>query len=246
MYRAIGIIPARMESTRFPGKPLAPIAGNPMLRHVCDAVSRSRTLYPHSVASDSPEIIEACKAWGVPTIPTSRSCLTGTERVHDALRHLSNREGDIVVNVQGDEPTIRPESLDALVETFADTRVNIASLYYCPVQASDIGDRNRVKVLVGADGNALFFTRTATAPLWRLYGVHVGVYAYRRDVLTRLVRLPQSGDLEQVAWMQNGYGIRMVETGYETAAVDAPEDVERVEEIIRRQGIIAPAQCTRA
>ena len=234
MYRAIGIIPARMESTRFPGKPLAEIAGRPMLWHVCKNVAQSKMIYPHYVATDSPEIIEACASWGVGTIPTARSCRTGTERVHDAMRQLSDREGDIIVNIQGDEPTIRPESLDALTEAFADTRVKIASLYYCPVQASDIGDRNRVKVLVDGSGDALFFTRTATAPLWRLYGVHVGVYAYRREILSKLVKLPQSGDLEQVVWMQSGYAIRMVETGYATASVDAPEDVARVEEIILR------------
>ena len=232
--RFIGVIPARMESTRFPGKPLALIAGKPMLWRVCRAVAQARMIYPWYVATDSAEILAACKAWEVKTIPTARACRTGTERVADAMRHLSSHEGDIVINIQGDEPTIRPESLDALVESFADTRVKIASLYYCPVQASDIGDRNRVKVLVDGSGDALFFTRTATAPLWRLYGVHVGVYAYRREILSKLVKLPQSGDLEQVVWMQSGYAIRMVETGYATASVDAPEDVARVEEIILR------------
>ena len=229
--RFIGIIPARMESTRFPGKPLAPICGRPMLRHVWEAVTASKSITPYFVATDSPNIIEYCTANNIAYIETSRVCRSGTERCHDAMRSLAMRDlDDIVVNIQCDEPMIRPESLDALCRAFNDPAVAVASLYFKSANATGISDRNRVKVLIGESGDALAFTRSVTAPhLWRIYGRHVGVYAYRRDILPRLVKMEPVGDLEQLAWMRERIAVRMVEMGYETVAVDRPEDVAEVE-----------------
>jgi 3-deoxy-manno-octulosonate cytidylyltransferase (CMP-KDO synthetase) len=228
--RFIGIIPVRMESVRFPGKPLAPIAGRPMLRHVWDAVAASKSIYPYFVATDSRNIIDYCTAEKIAYIETARTCRNGTERCHDAMRSLAQRDpDDIVVNVQGDEPLVRPESLDALCRAFT-PETRIASLYFKPATPRFVGDRNRVKVLVGESGDALAFTRAATAPgLWRLYGQHVGVYAYRRDLLPRLVKMEPVGDLEQLAWMRERIAVRMVEIDYETHAVDRPEDIAEVE-----------------
>jgi 3-deoxy-manno-octulosonate cytidylyltransferase (CMP-KDO synthetase) len=228
--RFIGIIPARMASTRFPGKPLAPIAGKPMLRHVWDAVAASKSITPFYVATDSAEIADYCEQNKITYIETARTCRNGTERCHDAMRSLAMRDpDDIVVNVQGDEPLIRPESLDALCQAFT-SEVKIASLYFVPSAPAFCADRNRVKVLVGESGDALAFTRSVTASgLWKLYGQHIGVYAYRRDLLPRLVKMEPVGDLEQLAWMRERIPVRMVKIGYETVAVDRPEDVAEVE-----------------
>lgn len=228
--RFIGIIPVRMESVRFPGKPLTPIAGKAMVHRVYDAIVASRSIWPYYIATDSAEIEDYCRREKLNYILTARTCRNGTERCHDAMRQLAMRDpDDVVVNIQGDEPLIRPESLDALAQAFA-PEVNIASLYFMPTAPEFMGDRNRVKVLVGESGDALAFTRQATAmALWKLYGQHVGVYAYRRDLLARLIKMEPVGDLEQLAWMRERIPVRMVEIGYETWAVDRPEDVAEVE-----------------
>ena len=227
--RAIGVIPARMASTRFPGKPLAKIGGREMLLRVWDVVSASRLLWPNYVATPDHEIALLCIRERIPFIVTAAACSTGTERVIDAMRQPSFKEGDVVVNVQGDEPTVRPESLDALVEAFADPEVNIASLYFHPENAAGISDRNRVKVLVDEAGDALCFTRSASAPMWRLYGIHVGVYAFRRRLFSVLREIPPDVDLEQNAWMRAGLRLHMIEIPYATAPVDCPGDVAGVE-----------------
>ena len=229
--RTIGIIPARMASTRFPGKPLAQIHGKSMLLHVWMAAGMgSAILDPVFVATADKEIIDWCEFIGIKYIVTRSDCRNGTERCHDAMRQLSNQPGDVVMNVQADEPMIRPESLDALARAFDDPAVDIASLCFAPKSARMMSDRNRVKVLVGEGSDALGFARSITAaPLWELYRIHVGVYAYRRAVLRRLAGMEPIGDLEQLAWMQAGYRIRMIEIPYKTIAVDAPGDIAKVE-----------------
>jgi len=229
--RFIGIIPVRMGSKRFPGKPLTSICGKPMLYHVWGAALMSQMIEPLFIATADKEIIEWCEFIGLKYIITRADCRNGTERCHDVMRQLAMRDpDDIVINVQGDEPMIRPESLDALARAFNDPAVQIASLYFRPSSLAFGSDPNRVKVLVGGNGDAFSFSRTmGTAYLWRLYGQHVGVYAYRRDVLAKLITYAPEGDLEQCAWMRHGYRIRMVEIPYQTMAVDAPKDVARVE-----------------
>jgi 3-deoxy-manno-octulosonate cytidylyltransferase (CMP-KDO synthetase) len=231
--RFIGIIPARMESTRFRGKPLAQLGPRPMIWHVWAAALKSRSLEPIYIATADMDIINWCERVGAKYILTSPSCRNGTERVAQAVRQLAFRDpDDIVVNVQADEPMIRPESLDALCIAFNDPRVQITSIYFKPASPGFIANHNRVKVLVGADGNALAFTRSvASAHLWRLYGQHVGVYAYRRGVLDRLVELTPSEGLEQLAWMDAGYAVRMVEIPYATISVDTPEDLNDVKRV---------------
>jgi 3-deoxy-manno-octulosonate cytidylyltransferase (CMP-KDO synthetase) len=230
--RAIGIIPARMASTRFPGKPLALINGKPMIWHVWQAALYAKKVFPHYVATDSPTVFAACRELSISCLSTSPNCRSGTERCHDAMRHLKNLEGDIVINIQGDEPLIRSVSLDDLVLAFEDPDVKIASLCFSPTGADFIFNTNRVKVLVGDDGDAISFKRALGEIGWYLYKQHVGVYAYRRDVLAQLVRLEPVGDLEQLAWMAAGYRIRMLEIFYETVAVDEPLDVARAERVM--------------
>lgn len=231
--RAIGIIPARMGSTRFPGKPLAKILGLPMLGWVYEAAKDSQLLFQTYVATPDLEIKEFCEASRIPYIITARECRNGTERVHDAMRHLAARDEDeVIVNIQGDEPAIRPESLDLLVRAFQDPRTEIATLYR-PGIAGASRDTNRVKVVVQDSGDAFSFSRRPPhKALLKAAGLHIGVYAYRRQILAELAELIPAGDLEQTAWMTAGRKIRMVPIDYDTAAVDSPEDLARAEEAI--------------
>lgn len=231
--RVIGIIPARMASTRFPGKPLAPIAGKPMLWHVYHAAGGSRFLSSIFVATADKEIIDWCEFFGVKYIITRSDCRNGTERCNDAMRQLAQRDpDDIVINIQCDEPLIRPESLDALAQLFNDPKVEIASLCFAPSGKNYISNPNRVKVLVGEDGKAICFKRIVEDIDWRLYRQHVGIYAYRRDVLRRIAPLEPIGDLEQLALMMMGYKIKMLEIPYATVAIDTPEDIPRAEKLL--------------
>lgn len=237
--RAIGIIPARMGSARFPGKPLAELHGRPMVWWVYRAAAATELLEPVFVATPDAEILDCCRERRIPAIPTSAGCRNGTERVRDALRQLAQRDPDeVVLNIQGDEPTIGPGALDALARAFVDPEVRIASLYFRPAGPGFIADRNRVKVLVGDGGDALFFSRSVLAgQQWRAYGQHVGIYAYRRAVLAELAELEPSPSLEQLAWMRAGYRIRMVELEGETVAVDTPEDLRRAESALAARGL---------
>jgi 3-deoxy-manno-octulosonate cytidylyltransferase (CMP-KDO synthetase) len=216
-----------MESTRFPGKPLAIINGMPTIWHVWWAVSGARLIQPYYIATDSPLIYEACRELSMACIITSRDCRSGTERCHDAMRQLKALEGDIIINVQADEPMIRSESLDELVRAFADPTVNIASLCFAPSDPGFVSDPNRVKILIDNAGNAVEFVRIAKVGwLWKQ---HVGVYAYRRPILAEIATLPPIGDLEQAIWMTMGRKIRMIEIPYKTIAVDVPADIEEIE-----------------
>jgi 3-deoxy-manno-octulosonate cytidylyltransferase (CMP-KDO synthetase) len=232
--RAIGIVPARMASARFPGKPLVPIAGKPMLWYVWRAAVESLLLEPVFVATADADIMEWCELAGAKFLLTRADCRNGTERCHDAMRQLAQRDRDeIVVNIQGDEPTIQPDMLDALARAFYDPTVKIASLCFRPSGPEFASNPNRVKVLVGPDKDALGFYRSIhLTHLWRAYHQHIGVYAYRREILAQIAGLDAPGTLEQVAWMNAGYPIRMVEVEGETIAVDRPEDIIEVEKFL--------------
>lgn len=229
--RVIGIVPARMESARFPGKPLALIAGRPMLRHVIDAVARSRMLFPYFIASPDLDIAEYCKREHLPHVVTTRACRNGTERVSNALRQIAQGADDIVMNVQGDEPMIKPESLDRLALAFEDRDVQIASLCYRPRDHQHAADRNRVKVILTGAHNAFAFTRKALRPGIDHF-VHVGVYAYRLAALAQIAALPPAADLEQTAWLRAGFDIKMIMLDYEPIAVDCPADLAAVARIL--------------
>ena len=235
MPRAIGIIPARMESTRFPDKPLELIYGSPMIQHVYAAVTESHLITPCYVATDSPEICETCERLKMDYIITSADCRNGSERAADAMRQLSDREDDVVVVIQVDEPMIKGWMLDALVGAFADKDVQIASLMVRPYSQADLDDENNVKVMTLPDGDALYFSRTTITDDDL---IHVGVYAYRRDTLLRLAKCPPSGlelqqRLEQYRALNEGINIRMIEVPGRLISVDTPEDIARVEEALK-------------
>jgi 3-deoxy-manno-octulosonate cytidylyltransferase (CMP-KDO synthetase) len=238
----IAVIPARHASTRFPGKPLAPIGGKPMIQHVVEGVRQARLVSQVVVATDEDEIKKAVESFGGQAVLTRHDHRTGTDRVAEVAAHLT---GDIYVNVQGDEPLIDPGTVDSLIEgIIGDSAIQVATSCTAISQPNDIMDPNIVKVVRDFDGNALYFSRApipwvrdtaeSAAPLhWK----HLGLYAFRREALLEFPTLPP-GDLErveqleQLRWIENGFHIAVVETDYDAVSVDVPADVERVEKLL--------------
>ena len=240
----LAIIPARYASSRFPGKPLADIGGRPMIERVYERVSR---LFDHCyVATDDRRIGEAVLRFGGRVVMTSDSHRSGTDRCGEALEKVETETGikfDVVVNVQGDEPFVSEEHLTKIKESFLLPDTQIATLVKAFSPTEDIFNPNSPKVVVSATGFALYFSRSAIPFLrgqeqaqWQKqfkYYKHIGMYAYRTDVLREIVRLPagvleQAESLEQLRWLENGYTIRVSETTTETVAIDTPEDLQRV------------------
>jgi 3-deoxy-manno-octulosonate cytidylyltransferase (CMP-KDO synthetase) len=241
--RVLAVIPARRASSRFPGKPLAPIAGRPMIQHVVERVRGARLVSEVLVATDDAGIKKAVEDFGGEAILTRADHRTGTDRVAEVALH---REAGIYINVQGDEPLVDPGTIDALVAALLDDdSVQIAGPCVAITQMNDIMDPNITKVVRDFDGNALYFSRapvpwvrdrdgSVAARHWK----HIGLYAFRREALIEFPTLPP-GDLErleqleQLRWLENGYRIRIVETEYDAISVDVPGDVERVEKLLR-------------
>jgi 3-deoxy-manno-octulosonate cytidylyltransferase (CMP-KDO synthetase) len=238
--KAIAIIPARYASTRFPAKALEPLLGKPLILWVREAVSATGLFSQVIVATDSELIREAVVDFGGKAVMTSPSHASGTDRVHEAASGL---DYDVIVNVQGDEPLITREALDALLGAFADESVRIATLMAPIDDPAMLNDPNTVKVVADSSGNALYFSR-AGIPFNRDggsyggYWRHIGVYAYRREALERFVKLPPSPleqveKLEQLRALENGIPIRLVPTSYQGIGIDTQEDLEKVEIILR-------------
>ena len=241
--KVLAIIPARHASVRFPGKPLTPIAGRPMIQHVVERVRRAERVSRVVVATDEASIKSAVESFGGEAILTRRDHRTGTDRVAEVAAHLP---AEIYVNVQGDEPLIDPGTVDAVVSAMLeDESVQVATPCTMISQSSDIMDPNVVKVVRDFEGNALYFSRapipwvrdtgeTVAARHWK----HLGLYAFRREALVEFPTLPP-GDLErleqleQLRWLENGFRIRVVETDYDAVSVDVPGDVARVEQLLR-------------
>jgi len=240
--KVLAVIPARHASSRFPGKPLAAIAGKPMIQHVIERVRQAQLVSRVVVATDDARIQSAVEAFGGEAILTRRDHATGTDRVAEIAAHVP---ADIYLNVQGDEPLIDPATIDALILALVeDESVQIAGSCTGIHQASDIMDPNITKVVRDFDGNALYFSRapipwvrdrneSVTARHWK----HIGMYAFRRDALLDFPTLPPGElerleQLEQLRWLENGYRIRIVETEYDAVSVDVPADIDRVEKLI--------------
>lgn len=233
--KAAAIIPARYASTRFPAKALAPLMGKPLIQWVWSAVQNTGLFSEVLVATDSALIQSAVISFGGKVALTRADHPSGTDRIAEAALEL---DADIIFNVQGDEPLIDRDSLQALLDAFSDPEVCIASLM-CPLEnPADMSDPNVVKVVTDVHGNALFFSRS-TIPCDRDgtgfagYIRHIGVYAYRRETLLRFVTLPlgkleQVEKLEQLRALENGLAIRMVATSYQGWGVDTPQDLQRI------------------
>lgn len=234
-----GFIPARYESTRFPGKPLADILGKPMFWHVWSRASRCERLASVYLCTDDTRIMEAAAALGVPCLMTRNDHTNGSSRVFEAATALSLPDDAVVVNIQGDEPALEPAMLDALTAPFADAAVAAATLA-CPMERDEALLPDRVKVVRDTQGNALYFSRSAI-PFERYgakggvspYFLHVGIYAYRMRVLAAYTALPptpleEMESLEQLRFLENGIPMRVALTDHRSHGVDSPEDLERI------------------
>jgi len=236
--KAIAVIPARLASTRLPRKMLREIAGRPLIGVVYEAVRSSPLLADVIVATDSEEIMAACRQQGWKAQMTSTAHRSGTERVHE----VSLREAaDVYINVQGDEPLIRQEHIATLLQVMENPGSEVGTLM-TPAAAIDIPSPNAVKVVADLTGRALYFSR-ATIPFDRdrsqpRYFKHLGIYAYRPDALARFVSLPESSlerseRLEQLRFLESGISIFVGETPYDSVGVDTEEDLQRVVEILK-------------
>ena len=249
--KTIGIIPARYASTRFPAKPLAMLGGKMVVQRVYGQVAGllDRTV----VATDDKRIAEAVKSFGGEAVMTSPSHRSGTDRCREAL-DLCGGDYDIVINIQGDEPFVRRSQLSALLSCFDDTATDIATLVKPMTEADGweaIANPNSPKVVVDATMHALYFSRSVIPyvrgheqgewPGLHTYYKHIGLYAYRAEVLRRITALPQSRlelaeSLEQLRWLENGYKIKVATTETETIGIDTPDDLARAEEYLKTHG----------
>ncbi len=253
---AIVLIPARYASTRFPGKPLALLKGLPVIQHVYQNSMNSRLADDVVVATDSETIFEKVLSFGGKAVMTASDHASGTDRIAEVARSLNY---DIIVNVQGDEPLIQPEMIDDVISLLDDPRASIGTLAVRIKDRREIFDPNIVKVVFNREGFAFYFSR---APIpyyrdeWKDHGFHnsfwvegasvhsdadcyrhIGIYSYRRDVLTQMSELSPSRlelieKLEQLRALEAGLTIKVKETIYETFGVDTPEDLERIEKCL--------------
>ncbi len=238
--KTIAVIPARLESTRLPRKMLREIAGKPLAGWVYEAVCRSPLLSDVILATDSEEILEICRRRGWKAQMTSASHRSGTERVHEISNSIA---ADVYVNVQGDEPLVRPEQIAALLRVMENPAAQVGTVK-TPCPEEEIHNPNAVKVVTSADGRALYFSR-ATIPFDRdhnspRYFKHLGIYAYRKAALDRFVSLPESTlekteRLEQLRFLENGISIYLAETPYDSIGVDVEDDFRRVAEILTKR-----------
>lgn len=243
---AVIVIPARYDSTRFPGKPLAPLKGKPVIQHVFENSRGAASAEDVIVATDSETIFERVLSFGGRAVMTSRHHASGTDRIAEVAGSL---RCDIIVNVQADEPLIRPEMIDDAIGILSDERADIGTLVKEIRNPEEVMDPNVVKAVFGEDGFALYFSRSPIPyhrDEWKdlsAFSVrrspftvfkHIGIYTYRRDVLLKLTamkpsRLEEREKLEQLRALENGFRIKVKETSSETIGVDTPQDLERVE-----------------
>ncbi len=234
---AIGIIPSRYASTRFPGKPLVDIGGKPMIQRVYEQAIKAKSLAQVYVATDDARIYNVVTDFGGRAIMTSEQCINGTERCLDAFEKLNMTDADILVNIQGDEPFVQPLDIDNLVAGFRDDSVQISTLVKRFTSPEDFQNPSKVKAWVNNEMMAERFTRTPddTSIDNLLLYHHVGLYAFRLSVLQQLIKLPATENelrenLEQVRWLDNAYKIKCVVTEHEALSVDTPEDLERIQQ----------------
>jgi 3-deoxy-manno-octulosonate cytidylyltransferase (CMP-KDO synthetase) len=231
--KVIGIIPARFHSTRFPGKPLIEIKGKTMISRVYFQARQATSIQDILVATDDQNIYTHCSNENIPVIMTSPHHKSGTDRVAEVAATLN---GDLIINIQGDEPFISPSYFDLLVNRFNDPDVQIASLM-TPIQSEEIRkDEDCVKAVVRADGRAMYFSRSPIPFLRRKETtinswLHLGIYAFRNEVLQKVTQIPQgkyekAESLEQLRWLEGGFDIYMVPVDHTSIGIDTPEDLE--------------------
>lgn len=240
---AIVIIPSRYSSSRFPGKPLYPFSGKPMIQHVYERAKSASMVEKVFVATDNDAIFEAVGEFGGRAVMTSEKHLSGTDRIAEAVKRLRIQDTDIVVNVQGDEPLIHPQMIDEVIKLMDDKTASIGTLIKRIENPVEINNPNVVKAVFDRQNFALYFSRS---PIpyhrddemnYKAYFKHIGIYAYRKKALLRFAALPPSPleeieKLEQLRALENKIIIKVYETSYETIGVDTPADAERVEQCL--------------
>jgi len=244
----LGIIPARYASTRFPGKPLVDIAGKMMIQRVYERAAQ--VLEEVWVATDDTRIEEAVKGFGGKVVMTSEACPSGTDRCREAAERITattERSFDVVVNIQGDEPFLHPEMLEKLTSCFDDEKADIATLANPAIYKEDLFNPSEAKVVFDKNRDALYFSRSPVPYVMEVdeadwlehhtFYKHVGVYAYKMDVLRKITELPVSSleateRLEQNRWLENGFRIRVEITDHESVPVDTPEDLKRIQRLL--------------
>jgi 3-deoxy-manno-octulosonate cytidylyltransferase (CMP-KDO synthetase) len=244
----VGIIPARYESSRFPGKPLIDISGKSMIRHVYEQSVKSSALAKVVVATDDQRILDHVTAFGGEAVLTGSHHASGTDRCFEALGLLKNSY-QYIINIQGDEPFIEPGQIDELGEVLNDSHVEIATQMIEVKSDQELFDPGEAKIVLNENREALYFSRSpipfvrnAARQEWHSQHVfyrQVGMYAYRNDILKKITKLPVSSlekaeSLEQLRWLQNGFTIKCVITKYESHCVDMPEDVARILKLMRK------------
>jgi len=237
-----GIIPARYASTRFPGKSLADIDGKSMIRRVYEEAAKSTSLSKLVVATDDERILRHVQDFGGEAVMTAEDHSTGTDRCRDALQQLGAGY-DYVINIQGDEPFINPAQIDELAALLNDGSVELATQMIPVATHEELFDRGEVKIVLNSNMEAMYFSRMVIPFIkgvdekdWHRhypYYRHVGMYAYRRDVLEKITRLPvssleQAESLEQLRWLEYGFKIKCTITRYESHCIDTPEDIAKV------------------
>ena len=243
----IGIIPARYASTRFPGKPLALLGGKPVIQHVYEKVAA--VLEAAYVATDDERIYDVVKSFGGQVVMTRTDHKSGTDRIEEAIEKIGG-EWDVVVNVQGDEPFVAKNQLNTICHCFDDPTTQIATLGKPFESMEAVQNPNSPKIVVDNMGFAMYFSRSVIPYVrgkemssWLTHYPflkHLGIYAYRKDVLRQVTQLPQSSleiaeSLEQLRWLQNGFKIKVGTTDVETVGIDTPQDLERAEEFLKAQ-----------
>jgi 3-deoxy-manno-octulosonate cytidylyltransferase (CMP-KDO synthetase) len=248
MLKFAGIIPARYASTRFPGKPLVMIHGKTMIQRVYNQASK--VLDYVCVATDDTRIENEVTRFGGKVIMTSPNHQSGTDRCAEAIGTFSLQSGsrfDVVINIQGDEPFIQPAQIEKLIKCFDHPDTQIATLVKPVSSVEDIFNPNCVKVVFDKNHRALYFSRSPIPyirgkenSVWNTdhqFFKHLGIYAYRTDVLEEITRLQQGAlelaeSLEQLRWLENGYRIMVEETGFETISIDTPDDLDKIKTIV--------------
>ena len=241
----IAIIPARYASTRFPGKPLALLGGKTVIQRVYEQVSS--VLDDVYVATDDERIFYCVESFGGNAVMTRSDHKSGTDRIQEAVEKIGTR-ADVIINVQGDEPFIQPSQVETLMHLFDEPSTQIGTLGKRFDSIEAIQNPNSPKIVTDNRGFALYFSRSVipfirgveTQDWFGQYPFlkHLGIYAYRREVLAEVTQLPQSSlekaeSLEQLRWLENGYRIRVGLTDVETVGIDTPEDLQRAEEFLK-------------
>jgi 3-deoxy-manno-octulosonate cytidylyltransferase (CMP-KDO synthetase) len=249
MRQFAGIIPARYASSRFPGKPLVMIGNKPMIQRVYEQAGKALEMV--WVATDDKRIFDAVSAFGGKAVMTSIDHQSGTDRCAEAVEKIKIESGkviDVVINIQGDEPFIKPEQIALLMNCFVDETVELATLIRKVEPTEDLFNTNHPKVILNINGDAIYFSRAVIPyirdaeksdwPKKHDFYKHIGLYAYRTETLKRITILPRSPleiaeSLEQNRWIENGFRIRTAVTKWESVSIDTPDDLEKAKLLLK-------------